>query len=240
MRRTKTKALPSLGPPNNWQTLGETTLPSWKHALTRARRRLITITHALFTKQPPCGLNWLGSVFETTGIRGKCWFFFFTNSNARVYTPGPGASPPPSPSHLRRSLETPKTDIYLCQMLAKITPPWTKSSSALSSISGVRGQQTGASFEKHLQPNINITICVFTDYCAALSGHFIKLQIFTRNHSFPVARYFRERPNHQVSLYFTISVIVLTGLTGWTPLKGGRAGGGLRSQPAELHVHTAM
>lgn len=61
--------------------------------------------------------------------------------------------------------------------------------------------------QKHLQPNINITTSLFTDYCAVLSGHFIKFQVFTRNHSFPVARYFRERLNHQVSLYFTISVI---------------------------------
>lgn len=102
MRRTKTKALPSNGLPNNWQTVGEVRLPS----PTRTRRRLVVITHAL-VNQAASRLNCLENMLETTVIRGKCSIFDKLQSTClpswsrSLPTPilRPPETEPPSPEH---------------------------------------------------------------------------------------------------------------------------------------------
>lgn len=115
MRRTKTKALPSNGLPNNWRTLGEFRLPSQ----TRTRTWLIMITHVLFN-QTATRLNCLKNMFETTAIRGKCHIFDKLQSTClhswsrSLPTPilRPPETEPPNPEnqpHLGQMLEKTNT-----------------------------------------------------------------------------------------------------------------------------------
>lgn len=101
------------------------------------------------------------------------FFFFLTNSSPRVYTPGPGASPPPSPSHLRRSLKSPKTDKFMPNVGENNPHRNQNQLGSLCtrdlSIFGVRGQQNkGIIYKNTYSPTpISQSVCLLR-VCALL------------------------------------------------------------------------
>lgn len=192
MRRTKTKALPSNALPNNWQTLGEFRLPSWKHEQTRTRTWLIMITHALFI-QTATRLNCLDTCLKRQ--RSEENVTFFTNSSPRVYTPGP-EPPYPHPPATWDWASKPRKTASFRPNVTENKHLGTKSWSALCACSCVRNVPSRNNKQGHHFQNtysrtptlVSVVFPVNVRLCAGLSGHLFKFQTLTRNHFFPAAR----------------------------------------------------